>query len=281
MLLFIFLVNSLFRPVIPEFNGDTAYTYLLKQVEMGYRIPGTPTHKRCVEFINNHLKKYADTVLFQRFNRGGIEFTNIIGVFKGKGKGLLLGAHYDSRPFCEKDPQEGYRRRPLPGANDGASGVAVLLEIARALGKRRPGKTVYLVFFDGEDYGRTDEDMFIGSRYMASNLQFDIDEVIVIDMVGDRDLNVYREGYSQNFSRELNDKVFRIYTSLFKKTFIDSVKYYVNDDHIPFIHRGIPAIDIIDFDYKYWHTHEDTPDKCSPESLRKVGYGLLYYIFRG
>jgi len=94
-------------------------------------------------------------------------------------------------------------------------------------------------------------------------------------------LNVYREGYSQNFSRELNDKVFRIYTSLFKKTFIDSVKYYVNDDHIPFIHRGIPAIDIIDFDYKYWHTHEDTPDKCSPESLRKVGYGLLYYIFRG
>ena len=281
MLLFIFLVNSLFRPVIPEFNGDTAYTYLLKQVEMGYRIPGTPTHKRCVEFINNHLKKYADTVLFQRFNRGGIEFTNIIGVFKGKGKKLLLGAHYDSRPFCEKDPQEEYRSRPLPGANDGASGVAVLLEIARALGKRRPGKTVYLVFFDGEDFGRTDEDMFIGSRYMASNLQFDIDEVIVIDMVGDRDLNVYREGYSQNFSRELNDKVFRIYTSLFKKTFIDSVKYYVNDDHIPFIHRGIPAIDIIDFDYKYWHTHEDTPDKCSPESLRKVGYGLLYYIFRG
>ena len=277
---FIFLVNSFLSFGLPEFNGDSAYAYLTKQVNMGFRIPGTDAHSRCRDFIMGHLEKYADSVWIQSFNFKGIEFENIIGVFNGKNKRLMIGAHYDSRPSCDKDPDEKWRDKPLPGANDGASGVAVLLEIARALGKKRPVNTVYLVFFDGEDYGKSEENMFIGSRYMAMRGEPSVDEVIVVDMVGDSDLEVYREGFSEQFSKDLNDRVFSIFTKKFSENFTDSVKYFISDDHLPFIHKGIDAIDIIDFDYPFWHTHLDTPDKCSGESLRKVGIGLLLYIFR-
>lgn len=265
--------------VVSLFNfSDSSFYFLKKQVDFGPRNPGSESHRFCREFIIGKLKEYTDSVFVQEFVYKNILFYNIIGIKKGKNKeNILLGTHYDTRPFAEMDPDTSRRKQPILGANDGASGVAVLLEIARILKKRKINKNIYFVFFDGEDFGYKD-DALLGSKYFSENLPSKIDEVIIVDMIGDRDLQVYREGLSESFSKRLNDKVFKILKKIDKSSFFDNVKYYIYDDHIHFINLGIPSIVIIDFDYKFWHTTMDVIENCSAKSLKKIKKGLLKYI---
>jgi Zn-dependent M28 family amino/carboxypeptidase len=190
---------------------------------------------------------------------------------------IILGAHYDTRPAADQDPVEALRDDWIEGANDGASGVAVLLELARALEAGKLKNEVWLAFFDAEDRGRLDGWPFsVGARHMAENLALNPQSVVVVDMVGDADQQFYYEG---NSSQELKQEIWAVAAELgYKAYFIPEPKFTITDDHIPFLERLIPAVDIIDFDYPYWHTVEDTADKVAPESLERVGRTLEVWL---
>ncbi len=180
---------------------------------------------------------------------------------------IIVGAHYDSRMLADQDPGPG-RNLPVPGANDGASGVAVLLELARTL----PSNSIplALVFLDAEDNGGLNgQDWIMGSRAYVASLDFRPRAVIILDMIGDADLNIYME---RNSDQRLVTEIWAQAASLgYRQYFIPTYKYSMIDDHTPFLEAGIPAVDIIDFDYPYWHTTADTPDKVSAASLQIVG----------
>jgi Zn-dependent M28 family amino/carboxypeptidase len=189
---------------------------------------------------------------------------------------IIIGAHYDSRIIADRDPLPENRSKPVPGANDGASGVAVLNEIARIL----PADlqvNIWLVYFDAEDNGSMPGgEWILGSRAFVEKLKGTPDAVIVVDMVADRDLNIYIE---QNSNEDLAAEVWSVAKSLgYEDTFINQPKYHIIDDHIPFIQAGIPAIDIIDFEYRYWHTVSDTVDKVSADSLGIVGRVVVAWL---
>jgi Zn-dependent M28 family amino/carboxypeptidase len=189
----------------------------------------------------------------------------------GVGPIIIVGAHYDTRRRADQD--EVQPEAPVPGANDGASGVAVLLELARVLDLATVPNEIWLAFFDAEDNGRLDGwEWIAGSTYMAANLTVEPESMILVDMVGDADQQFY---FDNNSDVELNARVWTVAAQLgYGDHFIPLPKYTMTDDHIPFRDRGIPAIDIIDFDYPYWHTTEDTADKVSAESLERVGRTL-------
>lgn len=184
---------------------------------------------------------------------------------------MIIGAHYDTRRRADRD-----KTNPtalVPGADDGASGVAVLLELARVLDAKKLRNQVWLAFFDAEDNAGLDGwDGTVGSRYMAQNLKVKPVVVIVVDMVGDADQQIY---FDQNSDRQWNQRIWAVAAELgYAKYFIPQPRRAVLDDHTPFAQQGIPAVDIIDFDYPYWHTTADTLDKLSPESLEHVGRTL-------
>jgi Zn-dependent M28 family amino/carboxypeptidase len=198
---------------------------------------------------------------------------------------ILLCAHWDTRPYADQDPDPQKRTRPILGANDGASGVAVLLEVARVLRQIPPVKGVDIVLFDGEDYGRgfngDTSDYFLGARRFAAvnKGKYAPRLGILLDMIGDKDLTIYYEG---NSNRTYPDHVARVWQAaavLGYKQFIRQGKYTISDDHIPLLEAGIPCIDLIDFDYPPWHTAGDTPDKCSPQSLKSVGDVVLKVVY--
>ncbi|MEW5828997.1 MAG: M28 family peptidase, partial [Chloroflexota bacterium] len=188
---------------------------------------------------------------------------------------VILGAHYDSRRVADQDPDPSKRDRPVPGANDGASGVAVLLEIARVL--PADSLPVWLVFFDAEDDGDLPgSDWILGSRAFADSLTVRPQAVVIVDMIGDADLNLYQE---RNSDPALTQAIWSQAAALgYETAFIPQPKYRMLDDHIPFKQLGLTVVDIIDFDYPYWHTTKDTPDKVSAESLQIVGETLLRWI---
>lgn len=190
---------------------------------------------------------------------------------------IILGAHYDTRMYADADPDPAQHGNVVPGANDGASGVAVLLELARSL----PEETVpvWLVFFDAEDNGRIEGwDWILGSREFVKNNPVQPRAVVIVDMIGDADLNIYKE---RNSNPDLTDEIWAVAKELgYESKFIPEYKHSMIDDHTPFLEAGIPAIDIIDFDYPYWHTIQDTPDKVSAESLQAVGETLRAWITR-
>jgi Zn-dependent M28 family amino/carboxypeptidase len=190
---------------------------------------------------------------------------------------IILAAHYDTRMFADKDPDPLKQLEPVPGANDGASGVAVLLELARVL--PTDSVPVWLVFFDAEDNGRIQGwDWILGSQVFVSELDFRPEAVVIVDMIGDADLNIYKERTSD---QQLVEEIWTVAGELgYEATFIPEPKYSILDDHTPFLQAGIPAIDIIDFDYPYWHTTSDTIDKVSAESLEIVGKTLKEWIAR-
>jgi len=195
---------------------------------------------------------------------------------------VLLGAHYDTRPWADQDSGAA-RDLPVPGANDGASGVAVLLEVAYALSGWDPGFGVDLVFFDGEDYGREGDLEFylLGSQYFVSRMGlYRPQAMILVDMVGDADLQIPMEGYSLHTSPELTHLVFAVAESLQAPGFVAAPGDTVYDDHIPFLRQRIPAVDLIDFTYDAWHTTRDTPDRCSAASLESVSRVLLGTLHR-
>jgi Zn-dependent M28 family amino/carboxypeptidase len=188
---------------------------------------------------------------------------------------IILGAHYDSRMFADNDPNPANHTKPVPAANDGASGVAVLLELARTLPK--DSVPTWLVFFDAEDNGQiAGWDWLLGSREFVKHNVIQPRAVVVIDMIGDANLNIYKE---QNSNTDLTDEIWSTAGRLgYGSNFIAQYKYSMEDDHTPFLEAGIPAVDIIDFDYPYWHTTADTPDKVSAASLEAVGNTLWTWI---
>ena len=249
-----------------SFDGQRAYQYALDQCEIGPRPPGSEAAWATGDYIISQLQDLGWEVETQEYEYRGVGLRNVIGK-RGQGPVVILGAHYDTRPVADRDPE--HPSEPIIGGNDGASGVAVLLELADILAQHELEREVWLAFFDGEDSGGLGGWPFcVGSAYMAQNLTASPQWVIVVDMVGDRDQQLYYEGNSEV---SLRKKIWGIAAELGYQQFVPKVRHSVVDDHLSFVHAGIPAVDIIDFDYPYWHTVEDTCDKVSPDSLERVG----------
>jgi len=256
-----------------SFDGKQAYKIVLAQMEFGpRRDTGSSAWRKTGDYIASTLQQFHWNVEVQGFEYKGVRARNIIGR-AGKGPVIIVGAHYDTRRQADRDPEVSNRSQPVPGANDGASGVAVLLELARSLDPKRLDNEVWLVFFDAEDNGRLDGwDWVRGSTYMATSLTVAPEAVIVVDMVGDAD---QRFLFEMNSDPALSQQIWKLAESLgYGDIFLPQPGPRLIDDHLPFAQRGIPAVDIIDFDYPYWHTTEDTADKVSPTSLRRVGHVL-------
>lgn len=259
------------RPRGPNFDGRAAFRHAEAQLKIGPRETGSEGSRQTAEYINRVLWRNGWEVEYQTFNYRGVAGRNIIArAGKGQGPVAIIGAHYDTRLYADNDPDARLSQQPVPGANDGASGVAVLLELSRSLDKTKLTNEVWLVFFDAEDNGRINGWEFIaGSTHMAENLTVEPAFVVIADMVGDKDLQLYKE---KNSTPALVEHIWQIAADLgFGDTFLPTEKYSMIDDHTPFLRAGIPAVDIIDFDYPYWHTTQDTLDKLAPESLRRVG----------
>lgn len=201
----------------------------------------------------------------------------------------MLCAHWDSRPRADKDPDSTRHTQPVPGANDGASGTAVLLEMARVLAAFPPEIGVDIVLFDLEDlgdYGADDDPdslnpFSIGAAYFVSQRgQYTPRYGILLDMIGDKDLHIKKEGYSQAAAPLLLEQIWAAAEKVGADAFVDSHGVAITDDHVPFLRQGIPVVNLIDFDYPYWHTVADTPDKCSPASLQQVGDVLVEMLYR-
>lgn len=280
--------------IVRAFDGNRAFKLLKKQVAFGPRNPGSPGHLAGKKFLLAELSRYTSNIQKQEFmhydpvHKKTVLMTNIIARFNPQLEArILLCAHWDSRPFADQDPLPANRKKAIPGANDGASGVAVLLEIARQLKVKLPPIGVDIVLFDGEDFGREGDldEYFQGSRYFTKhNSSFFPKYAILLDMVGDAQLFLPVEGYSSLYAPDVVKKVWEIGQSLGYSEFSSRVNGYIDDDHVILNKAGIPAIDIIDFAYpdasnKYWHTLQDTPDKCSPRSLKIVGDVLLKLVY--
>lgn len=273
-------------PSIPSFDNGRSFKDLVRQIEFGPRIPGTESHAATKEWLAASLKKLTPNVATQTFSDiyagKEAEMHNIVASFyPEKKKRVLLCAHWDSRPYADKDPDPANHTRPVPGANDGASGVAVLLEVARLITEKAPPVGVDIAFFDGEDGGTYSEteSWLLGSRHFARIMPktYRPEYAILLDMIGDNDLSLSQDVNSMYSAPALWERM----TALSGKLGIPilSEKMSVVDDHIPLIDRGIPAIDLIDFEYSSWHTVSDTPDKCSQESLGKIGTLVLMLIY--
>jgi len=262
-------------PVPVPFDGQRAYADVQTQVAMGARMPGTDGHAQIQEWMQEELVKAGWQVEIQESEALGHPIENIVARRTDEPPQIILGAHYDTRMYADKDPDPSQHTNFVPGANDGASGVAVLLELARSL----PQETVpvWLVFFDAEDNGNIEGwDWILGSREFVENNPVQPRAAIIVDMIGDADLNIYKE---LNSNPDLTDEIWGVAQELgYESKFIPEYKHSMLDDHTPFVQAGIPAVDIIDFDYPYWHTVQDTPDKVSAESLQIVGETLHTWV---
>jgi Zn-dependent M28 family amino/carboxypeptidase len=271
----------------PDFEGARAYEFLEAQCEIGPRPPGTEEHEETLAWLVGTLTPLADAVSVQRFTAWAdtheVALTNVIASFEVQERErVLLGAHWDTRAVADRDPSETNRSAPILGANDGASGVAVLLELATIMAARPPRVGVDIVLFDGEDGGDGGglADWCLGSQYYAAHMgEYAPSYAIVVDMIGDAELSVRREPNSLASSRLVVDRVWEAARRVGASSFTDELWPPVYDDHVPLIRAGVPAIVIIDFDYPHWHTLEDTPDKCSAVSLAEVGRVLVDLVY--
>jgi Zn-dependent M28 family amino/carboxypeptidase len=251
-------------------------------MSFGPRIPGTPGHRATGDWILSQLRTRADTVIVQEIRhvtrRGDtLRLRNFFARFRPAAtERVLFLAHWDTRPHADQSQNLGQQRLPVPGANDGASGVAVLLGVADALKQRAPALGVDLLFVDGEDYGNFADsiDVLIGSRWFAGHQPPGYQPLfaVLFDMVGDKDLQIYQEGNSLAVAPEVVQRVWRAAADLgYERTFVPAARHTLTDDHVSLQRAGIHAIDVVDFDYPFWHTTEDTIDKVSAASLQIVG----------
>ena len=281
-----------------EFDGTVALQYVETQVAFGPRVPNTEGHRRTGDWILERLRATADSVEEQVFvhrTRDGdtLHLRNLVGRFLPEmTERVLYVAHWDTRPRADRSANLAAQRLPVPGANDGASGVAVLLGVADALARNPPSFGVDLLFVDGEDFGDfgLGDDVLIGSRYYAEHLDPEARRplfAVVWDMVGDRDLRILQEARSLEGAPEVVQRVWSTaeklgYAGVFRRT---PTAPPITDDHVPLLEAGIRAIDVIDLEYgpdnRYHHTLEDTVDKVSAESLQIVGDVAVALVRRG
>jgi glutaminyl-peptide cyclotransferase len=282
--LIIVIYPRILRPtnkIEQEFNSQRAIGDVEYQLALGPRTVSSQAHEKAVDWMVQQLQTAGWEVDVQEGTMDGQPIRNIVAKWGVGSPWIILGAHYDSRLVADHDPRLDYRTTSVPGANDGASGVAVLLELARVLPGRINAQSryqqVWLVLFDAEDNGKLPGwDWILGSRYFAANLTQSPNAVVVLDMIGDANLNIKQ---LSNSDKRLNAEIWSIAKKLgFETEFIPLIGYTIQDDHTPFLERGIPAADIIDFDYPYWHTTSDTLDKVSPASLKIVGDVMLEWL---
>lgn len=265
------------------FDGAKAYAYVRRQLEFGPRVPGTAGHRRAGDWLAATLRASADTVIEQRWvhvtARGdSLPMRNILARFRpGSADRILYVAHWDTRPVAEREPDVQRRGLPIPGANDGASGTAVLLALAEALAASPPAMGVDLLLVDGEDYGDFDreEDVLIGSTWFAAHLPtpgYRPLYGVVWDMVGDADLRIYHEVNSVQAAPEVVSRVWDAAAELgYADIFVPQSKYAINDDHMPLLRAGLRVIDVIDFDFPHHHRLSDDLATVSARSLQVVG----------
>lgn len=275
----------------PAFDGARAFGYLEQQVALGPRVPGTESSRACRDMFYRHFESTGLQVdsqaftFFDPYSSVDTPLVNVMARYRGAGDDapvMLLLAHYDSRPRTDYPTDTTLGDQPIDGANDGASGVAVLMELANLLKAQPPNCNLDLVLVDGEDWGRSgDSDYYLlGSREFARG---DIRDVylfgVVVDLVGDKNQQICRESYTDRFYQPINDMIWQTAALLEVKTFKEEIRHTIQDDHISIGAAGVPTALLIDFDYEHWHTEFDTPDKCSAESLANVGRVLAYIIY--
>lgn len=276
-----FSSSSAFGSGPVKFDSGKAWGLLTKQVDFGPRVPGTPAHINCRDFLRSELEKSCDHVRLQEFSHRwsssgqGVTMWNIVGEqnWKDAKVRVALFAHWDSRPTADQETDESLKKQPIPGANDGASGVAVLLELARSIKDSHPGVGIMYVLTDGEDLGPGLNEMFLGATAFARIMSKPKPTYgILLDMIGDKDLRVPMEPNSQYYAPDLTRALYRHAATVgLKDTFPAVMGPEIEDDHLAINQAGVPTIDLIDFTYAPWHTLSDTTDKCSAESLGKVG----------
>jgi Zn-dependent M28 family amino/carboxypeptidase len=262
---------------LPVFSGNRALGDVAYQVSLGPRTMGSYANRQVGNWLIDQLRASEWEVLTQDITWENQPIRNIIARRGHGNPWILIGAHYDTRFISENDPDPTMRLAAGVGANDGASGVAVLLELARVVPKELE-KEIWLVFFDAEDNGRIENwDWILGSQALVNSLMVTPDKVVIVDMVGDSNLQLFME---KNSDQALNQEIWDLAMDLGYSQFIPTYRYRILDDHVPFLRANVPAIDIIDFDYPYWHTTQDTLDKLSASSLEAVGATLLAWIMQ-
>jgi hypothetical protein len=279
-------------PPVREFDGKQALQYVVQQVAFGPRVPGQPGHAAMARWLDSMARARADSVTLQKWwhhtaSGDSIAMTNVLAQFNVNAtQRVLYLAHWDTRPRADNDPDPKNRNTPIPGADDGGSGVAVLLGVADALKKLPPDVGVDLLFVDGEDYGffvPTRVDVLIGATYYAAHPLVSARPMFAVlwDMVGHSNLHLTIESNSQIAASDVAERIWNTasalgYANVFSKTYTGGI----TDDHIPLIDAGIRAVDVIDINYPYWHTVADTPDKESVQSLDAVGNTAVAVIRR-
>jgi len=290
---------------VPVFNADSAYAFVEKQVSFGPRVPGTDAHLNCRDWLAAQLERYGAKVTVQNiqvrtYNGLILSGYNIIGSINPEAKTrIMLSSHWDSRPYADWDPDVANHNKPIPGANDGASGVGVLLEIARVMQQTKPTVGIDIFFWDVEDYGEpkdaqgtAKEDTWgLGSQFWSKNPHvagYSARYGILLDMVGAKNATFYQEGFSKNFASSIVSKVWNHADALgFAASFISTESNPIMDDHY-YVNKyaNIPTIDIIHQDknsqtgfYPYWHTLNDDMSQIDKGTLNMVGQVLLRTAF--
>ncbi|MDO5665562.1 MAG: M28 family peptidase [Bacteroidia bacterium] len=298
-------VTNTYVKISPDFNADSAYSFVEKQVSFGPRVPGTPAHKACGDYLATKLTGFGATVFEQKANvthydGQNIEIRNIIGSYQPeKEKRILLFAHWDSRPFADEELDTEKQNTPIAGADDGASGVGVLLEIARQLQQKTTDVGIDIIFFDLEDWGQAAFDKnyvfgtwwCVGSRYWSENPHihnYKASYGILLDMVGAANATFLHEGYSMQHASNIVSKIWSTASNLgYGKFFVQQNGSYITDDHVPIIeNRKIPCANIINLKdtdngfAPHWHTHNDDMRNISKETLNAAGQTVMEVIYR-
>ena len=269
-----------------QFSGERTMNLIRKQVAFGPRSPENAESKEnTLQFIHDSLKPYTDSITILPFKALGYRGYNLLANFSGRSQGprpkLMLGAHWDTRALADRDPNYLKRDSPVLGANDGASGVAVLLELGRLLSNSRQAVDVDLIFFDLEDMGGINGLPFsIGAQtFVEKNHDYRPNAGIIVDMVCDKNLRIPKEINSFNAAPEVIDKVWESARRQRAEVFKNELGAAIIDDHVPFLASGIPVVNLIHYPFpRYWHTSDDTIENCSIDSLEQVGRVLLDFI---
>jgi len=296
MLVALVLLSAVMAMAQPaDFDGERAMAWLEAQCDLGPRPPGSSALEDLRQIIEGHaadLGLPCARLCFETTDPwagGPLEVCNlVVSIGPSGGDRLWLGAHYDTRPACDQDPDPERREEPVLGANDGASGTAILLHLMELLAESPPARGVDLLFFDGEDSGPAGDPsgFCLGSRHLAETWN-DFSSplssgnpkaLVVLDMVGKRGLNVGMEAYSLRYAPALTQAVFERAAALNLGAFVMVPAVAVYDDHVPFLQAQIPALDLIDFNYPQWHTTEDNPSACDAAALEQVGRLALSLI---